>query len=248
MSAPLRLLGDERALGLAGLPGAEPASVGAGPPSAGAGPATVLLGEPAAGAEPADVVWLPGPAGAAHPSGARVIATSGDGLWSRAPWPARDDLFDLAPAAEPCALVAGGDEERRAIAVRKLEARGRPVVAAPDLSAELLARASVVALLGDADDASPTRPWAAQAMPADAPAVLAARRILVAPRCRIAFGLMAGGGHLAFGAEDDVVAYVDTALSFPRALDPLVALGALTAERHRASVVHARLGAELAAA
>jgi hypothetical protein len=106
----------------------------------------------------------------------------------------------------------------------------------------------VVALLGDADDSSPTAPWAARAMPAEAPAVLASRRILVAPRCTLTFGLLPGNDHLAFGTEDDLASYVDAALTFPRSFDPLLVLGSIAAERHRASLVYARLAGELAAA
>jgi hypothetical protein len=75
--------------------------------------------------------------------------------------------------------------------------------------------------------------------------VLAARRLLVAPRCEVTFGLLPGSDHLAFGTEDDVVSYIDAVLTFPHAFEPLTALGARTAERHRASVVYRRLAEEL---
>ena len=234
MSA-LRVLGDERALGLAGAEAA-PA----------AGPA-VHLGAPATEPAPGDVVWLAGPACEPAAGGVRLVATCGDALWARAPWPVRDELFGLAPAGEPSALVVCADDERRATVVEKLEARGRPVAAASLLSAGELARASVVALLGEADAPTPASAWSARSMPAEAPAVLAARRLLVAPRCEVTFGLLPGADHLAFGTEDDVVAYIDAVLTFPAAFELLPALGALAAERHRASVVYARLAADLAA-
>ncbi|MDQ3936715.1 MAG: hypothetical protein M3340_19010, partial [Actinomycetota bacterium] len=91
----------------------------------------------------------------------------------------------------------------------------------------------------------PAAPWEAAAMPAEAPAVLAARRVLIAPRCATTFGLLPGTDHLAFSTHDDVVHYADAALSFPRSFEPFRVLGALAAERHRASVVHERLAAEL---
>jgi hypothetical protein len=100
---PLRVLGDDRALALAGPPGAEPA----------AGPA-VHLGEPSTEPAPGDVVWLPGPASEPPCAGVRLVATGGDALWSRAPWPARDELFDLALPTDECALVVGADDARRA--------------------------------------------------------------------------------------------------------------------------------------
>ena len=229
----MRVLGDERALALAGAPSAD------------AGPA-VHLGE-AAGAEPGDVVWLPGPARAAAPDGVLLVATSGEGLWSRAPWPARDELFEL-PAADPHALIVCADGERRERALEKLVARGRPATGAELLTAGGLAEASVVALLGPADAATPEEPCAAAAMPAEAPAVLAARRVLVAPRCATTFGLLPGTDHLAFATDDGALAYVDAVLSFPRSFEPFAVLGALTAERHRASTVYDRLAAELRSA
>jgi hypothetical protein len=229
----LRVLGDDRALALAGLAG-----------DASGNAPTVRLGETA---EPADVVWLAGPASAPAPPGARLVATGGDGLWSCAPWPARDDLFELPPPPTGGALVVCADGERRAFVVERLQQRGRPVTGAAELRAEDLAGASVVALLGDAGAASDRAPWAASAMPAEAPAVLAARRALIAPRCATTFGLLPGIDHLAFGAGDDVVQYADTVLSFPRSFDPFRVLGAVAAERHRASRVYERLAAELGA-
>jgi hypothetical protein len=226
-----RVVGDPRDLALAGLPD-DPGS---------AGPPAVHLREPDDGFAPGDVLWLAGPATGSVPSGARLIATAGEGLWSRAPWPAHDDLFALPPAPEPSVLIVGIDAERRRIVIDKLAARGRPAFGADQLTVEDLRRASVVALLGEADAATPEQPWRAEALPGEAPAVLAARRLLIAPRCTTTFGLLPGNDHLAFGAEDDVVAYADAALTFPASFEPLIALGALTAERHRASVVYARL-------
>ena len=231
----LRISGDARALGLAGGP------------SAAEGP-TLHLGEPLGPVEPGDLVWLPGPAPAKPPTGALVIATSGDGLWSRAPWPAADALFDLAPPDRPHALVVCADDENREQVLEKLAARDLPATGAAQLTAEDLAAASAVALLGPADAATPEAPWAAAAMPAEAPAVLAARRLLVAPRCATTFGLLAGSDHLALGTQDDAVQYLDAVLTFPRSLDPLTALGAITAERHRASTLYARLAEELRSA
>ena len=233
---PLRVLGDERALALAGLRDAAPD-----------GPA-VHLGDPAEAPDPDGVVWLPHPAATPPPEGMRVIATAGDGLWSRAPWPARDELFELAPAPEPHALVVCDDEERRDLVVGKLAGLHLPVTGAPHLTVEGLAAASAVALLGDAGAATPEAPWAATAMPGEAPAVLAARRILVAPRTRLTLGLLPGTDHLAFGTNDDVVHYLGAVLTFPRSFEPFEVLGARTAERHRASRVYARLAAELTSA
>jgi len=244
MSGPFRVLGDERGLAIAGLD----------PPPAPDAP-TIHLGPTT---EPADLIWLPGPApetargqtpyggvGSASPA---VIATSGEGLWSRAPWPARDELFELPRAPAARVLVVCPDAERGADVAEKLEARGRPVTAAAALTAADLAAASIVALLGDAGAATDRAPWADRAMPAEAPAVLAARRILIAPRCEVTFGLLPGTDHLAFGTADDVVQYADAALTFPESFEPFPVLGALAAEHHRASRVYARLGDELRSA
>lgn len=242
---PIAVRGDERALALAGPP-ADRAAV--------AGPA-VHLGEPADPPGDGDVVWLPGsgealtkPSPAQGKGGFRVIATGGDGLWGRAPWPAGDALFELPPPPEPFALVAGGDAERRAHVVEKLEARGLPVRGAELLTAGDLADATVVALLGAADAATPEAPWAATAMPAEAPAVLAARRVLIAPRSTATFGLLPGTDHLAFATGDDAVQYADAVLTYPASFAPLTVMGARTAEHHRASAVYARLAEELRSA
>ena len=234
---PLRVLGEPEALRLAGLDGAGAGGAGEAP--------TLHLGSTT---DAVDVVWLPGPATGTEPAGSRVIATGGDRLWSRAPWPAADVLFELPPAPEPLALIAGGDEERRAHAAGKLSERGLPVRSAEELTADDLAAATVVALLGDAGAATPEQPWVATAMPAEAPAVLAARRVLIAPRSAVTFGLLPGTDHLAFGTYDDVVQYADAALTFPDSFEPFRALGARTAERHRASLVYARLADELRSA
>jgi hypothetical protein len=226
----VRVLGDERALALAGLPDDPPD-----------GAHTVHLGHTTG---PADVVWLAAPP--AEPLEGRVIAPSGDDLWSRAPWPARDELFELPPPPEPCALVVGDDAERRTEVVGKLEALGRPVAGAAALTVEDLARASVVALLGDAGAGTDGAPWRATTVPAEAPAVLAARRLLIAPRADTTFGLLPGTDHLAFATVEEVVQYADAALTFPASFEPFPVLGAVAAAPHRASLVYARLAADLA--
>jgi hypothetical protein len=235
MSDPigLRVLGDDRALALAG-----PDGPAAGGPTVHLGPATVS----------ADVIWLSGPAPAGWSGGARLIATAGEGLWGQAPWPARDALFELPAPPAALILVAGGSEEHRAEVAGKLADRGLPVSTAAELSVEDLAAASVVALLGDAGAATPEAPWAATAMPAEAPAVLAARRVLIAPRSGTTFGLHAGSDHLAFGTADDIVQYADTILTFPRSFEPFSVLGAVAARPFRASRVYARLADELRSA
>ena len=190
----LRVLGDERALELAGLPGDAPPDA----PELRLGPA---------------------------------------------PWPARDELFEFEPAPRPLVLVVGESSE----VADKLAARGLPVAHESDLTAAGLARASVVVLLGAADAATDQEPLRAAAMPAESPAVLAARRVLIAPRCDTTFGLLPGTDHLAFSTADDAVQYADAVVSFPESFDPFRVLGAVAAEAHRASRVYARIAEELAA-
>jgi hypothetical protein len=137
------------------------------------------------------------------------------------------------------------DDERRADLTGRLERLGRPVVSAARLTRADLAAASVVALLGDAGAATDEAPWQAVAMPAEAPAVLAARRLLIAPRTAITFGLLPGTDHLAFSAVEDAAQYAETALTFPEAFEPFPVLGAVAAEPHRSSRVYARVAAEL---
>jgi hypothetical protein len=163
-------------------------------------------------------------------AGLRVTA-GGTELATRTPWPAREELYDLPAPPGPRVLVAG-PEAARAEVVTKLRGRSLPVAEADRLDAAGLAGASVVALLGEPDG---------DALPPEAPAVLAARRVLIAPRRPITFGLLAGTDHLAFDTGDDVVQYADTALTFPDSLDVFRVFGALTARQHRAPVAYGRI-------
>ena len=94
MSVRVTTTGEPRALALAGLDGAD-------------GGPVVHLG---AGGESADVVWREGTADGGD--GPRVIAQAGAGLWRCAPWPVRDELFELAPPAERNVLVVGDESDR----------------------------------------------------------------------------------------------------------------------------------------
>lgn len=173
--------------------------------------------------------------GEAEPGVAR-LAPRGEGLWSRTPWPAADPLFDLAPAdGEPETLVVGSSADRRNEVVGKLAAHDVPGTARDELTVAALERAAAVIVLAEEDDALPAR----------AIAVLAARRLLVAPRCRVAFGLQAGIQFLGCSNDDDAVEYAGAALGQLDAFDLFRAMGAIAAERHRASVVYGRLAAAL---
>jgi hypothetical protein len=163
--------------------------------------------------------------------GARRVGTGGEGVWRRAPLPAADALAALRKRPGAGVLVVGGDEPARESAVVKLRARGVEVRAAARLAAEDLERAAVVALLGE-----PGEP-----LPDAAPAVLAAGRLLIAPRSQPAFGLLPWNDHLPYDNEDELACSADAAFSFPAAFEPQLALGALAAEAHLASAVYGRL-------
>ena len=209
----------------------------------------VTLGEVPVGDREPDVRWIgDAAAGGAPPSGRRVIATAGDGLWSRAPWPVRDDLFELDPPdPDGALLVVTSHEDLHAGLIEKLTGRGLRVHTALELTAAGLAEAAMVAFppVWDGDPLPGARQ---EAVPAAVFAPLAARRPVIAPRAQLTFGLLPGVDHLAASTDDDVVQYADALESFPEAFAPQVALGRVAAERQRASTLYGRLVEELATA
>lgn len=173
--------------------------------------------------------WWRGAPGREPLPGERVVATDGDGLWSRAPWPVRDELFALAPAPRPTALVVEADVERRDEAVDDLRGRGLEAAGAARLTADGLAAADVV--IHGLGGPGP--------LPGDAIAVLAAGRVLVADTT-VAFGLAAGLDHLAALAGNAASA-AESVLRRPEAFAAMRCRGRLAAGRHRADTVLARL-------
>ena len=173
------------------------------------------------------------------------IATAGGGLWSRAAWPARDDLFGAAAQGEGLLVVA--EEDRDAGLLAKLADRGiaHRAVAAPS-AGDVLGAAAVAFPPAPGADGRYVPDSRADAVPALAFAPLAARRPLILPRARIAFGLLPGADHLAASTDDEVVQYADALLAYPDAFRIQVALGEIAAERQRASLVYSRVAAELA--
>jgi hypothetical protein len=189
---------------------------------------------------PATVVALetPPPPGPWHAiawgaSGERRVGR-GDGVWRRAPLPAADALVALAERAGTGVLVAGGETEERGSALAKLRARSVPVTGTARLTVADLERAAVVALLGPQQ----------QPLPDAAAAVLAAGRVLIAPRSAPTFGLLPWSDHIPYANEDELVFSADSAFSFPKAFEPLVAMGMLAAEAHLASAVYGRLAVD----
>lgn len=249
MSVRLAVVAEPAAAGLAGLDGSF--EWGAAEVAQPAAPVdadfVVALGAAAVAGRPPDVRLLGDGEGAAPPTGTRLVATAGDGLWSRAAWPVRDDLFDLPPPPTGAPLlVIASDAERDATLLEKLAGRGIAFESAPELSAPALAAAGAVAFPPAPDAEGDYVPGARQdAVPAAAFAPLAARRALIAPRARVTFGLQPAVDHLAASTDDDVVQYADALRSFPDAFALQLALGRVAAERQRASVLYGRLAAEL---
>ncbi|MFL5782707.1 MAG: hypothetical protein ACJ760_15420 [Thermoleophilaceae bacterium] len=171
---------------------------------------------------------------------------AGAELWSRAAWPVRDDLFaEHAPGA---GVLVVGDAERDGGLLAKLAAQEIPHRAVPVASAEDVLAAAVVAFPpAPGHDGRYVPGSLRDAVPAAAFAPLAARRGLILPRAQVTFGLLPGSDHLAASTDDEVVQYAAALLAHPDAFRIQVALGAIAAERQRASVVYGRLVADLAA-
>jgi hypothetical protein len=214
---------------------ADAALAGADGRGPGSGP-VVALGEAPlpTGVEPGLAVrWL---RGAARPAAdaLRVIAQIGQPVWRLAPWPAADALFELPPAPDASALVVAGHKEAEEL-LESLMARGLDIGVAKRLTLERLESASVVLF--------PTR--AGEPLPAEAPAVLAARRVLVTGPCQPTFGLIPEVDWFPAEHPNEIAQYADSAMRHPSAFRTPRAMGALAAERHRASLVYERLSIDL---
>ncbi len=163
-------------------------------------------------------------------SGERVIAPAGDGAWRHSLLPAADVLFDLpAPGPHAGVLVAGGSAERREELCAAIARRGLPHESASTLTREGLEAAAVVVLLPP-DDGHTT-------LPAIAPAVLAARRLLLAPAGVTDFGLPAGVCHLSFSEPGECADIIESAHRLPYAYLSIRAWAAHAAKRYRASAL-----------
>lgn len=217
MSIRLTTTGEPRALALAGIDDTE-------------GGPVVHLG---AGDQAADVVWREGTAdGGGRP---RVIAQGGTGLWRCAPWPVRDELFELAPSADRNILVVGDEPDRRRLGEWLPQDDGR-LLEADALERGDLEHAAVVVFAHP--DGRP--------LPASAFAVLAARRVLVVRNPSVSFGLLAGIDHLSARTADGAAQLAAAAVLHWDALAAIRAFGTVAAGAHRASAVYARIAHDLA--
>jgi hypothetical protein len=168
--------------------------------------------------------------------GARVIAPEGAGAWRHMAWPVADGLFELEPADVGAgALVAGGDAQARSAVAGRLEALGMTVAVEERLSLDGLRAATVVVMLGGE-----------QALPPLTFAPLAARRVVVVPDRARTFGLQPGVELLAGVGHPELAERANLAVRHLDAFAAMRALGALAAERQRASALNARLAIDLA--
>lgn len=174
---------------------------------------------------------------AAEEAAVRTVAPAGEAPWRRMPWPAADALFDLAgPPADGPVVVAGGPGERRTELVAALGSGGVEVREADEITVSELRDATAVVLCA----AGPGP------LPARAPAVMAAGRLLITDRCTTTFGLLPGVDHLAARSVGEVIAQVHSVLRHPEAYALMRVLGREAVERHRATVVHRRLLVDMA--
>lgn len=216
MSARVTTTGEPRALALAGLDGD------------GSGP-VVHVG---AGGEGAHVVWREGTA--AGGGGSKVIAQAGTGLWRCAPWPVRDELFELAPPVGRNILVVGDKPDRDELSEWPGGDDGS-LLAADVLERGDLEQAAVVLF------AQPEgRP-----LPAAAFAVLAAKRVLVVRRPSASFGLLPGVDHLSARTAAGALQLAGAATLHWDAFAAMRVFGTVAAERHRASAVYGQLAQDL---
>jgi hypothetical protein len=184
---------------------------------------------------PLAVRWLDRPPGPGDLTGEPVIAPAGDGLWRVAPWPAADELFEIPPASSGAVLVTGAEADLREAVVAAAEARGIATERVDRLDAEQLRDAACVVIAESPQGALPARAFA----------VLAARRLLLVPRLTRTFGLEDGLDHLEFSGPDEAVTLLEAYNRNPAAFERVLTWGRLKAQPQRASVVHARLAADL---
>jgi hypothetical protein len=119
-------------------------------------------------------------------------------------------------------LVVG---ERPEALLALLKARGIEAVAAEAPVGGMVAAATVVVLAGQYGAPMPDVAWD----------VLAAGRLLVAPRADPAFGLLPGIDHLGGGSDHELADMAAVAATFPEAFEAIVAMGRVMAQARSAS-------------
>lgn len=166
-----------------------------------------------------------------RPGSGRIVAPAGDGLWRRMPWPVAGAVFGLPPAGDPRSVLVVGDDGEVA---RLLRGNDLNVASADALTIDALRAAAVVVLLAGHG-----------ALPAQAPAVLAARRVLIADATETTFGLQSGIEFFQSRHAGEAVERATMACLHPQTTRAMRVMGAHAAREHRASVVYPRLAAAL---
>ena len=152
----------------------------------------------------------------------RMIAPAGEHPWRHAPWPAADALFEL--DAEGGTVLVVGDDPGIAS-----ELAGRPleILSAPRLDLARLESAGVVVIAQERG----------APLPAEAPAVLAAGRVLVTTPCDPLYGLRPGIDHLSGDGPEEIADLATSATLHWEAFGSMRTYARIAAERHRASRV-----------
>ena len=153
------------------------------------------------------------------------------------PWPARDDLWALERASG--VLVVGRAERCRSICDR-LAQRGVEAFSEDSLTRTALEAADVVIVSGTVDQL-PLEPGDPEPLHHLAPAVLAAGRVLIAPRASRTYGFLPGIDHIEYVADDEAAQCADAVVSHPAAFELMRVMGGLHARAHRASDFYSRI-------
>jgi hypothetical protein len=166
-----------------------------------------------------------------EPGAERVVAPAGDGVWRRMPWPVAAEVFDLPAATNPRAVLVIGDDHSIAAGLRGNDLN---VATAAELTLDALSAAAVVVMIGGHG-----------ALPAQAPAALAARRVLVADATETTFGLQSGIEFFQSQHAGEAIERATMACLHPDAVRPVRVMGFRAARDHRAPVIYPRLAEEI---
>jgi hypothetical protein len=181
------------------------------------------------------VAWLAGDERRPRGRPSRTISQERDGGWRRWLWPAADELFDLPAAPDGTALVIG-DHSHPALeeTLDELGRRGHTPLHAPRLSLDGLREAAVIAF-----------PAVREAPPAEAPAVLAAGRVLVTGPWVDGLGLQPAIDHIRAASPSEAAVSVQAALEDPAAFAWMRSWARVTAAPLRATRLFGRLAFDL---
>jgi hypothetical protein len=167
-------------------------------------------------------------------AGELLVAPRPSGVWRSSPWPAADDLFDVAPpASDGSTLVVEPRPERREEASRLLRERGIRAVVADRLRRADLERAETVMF------------WDGSDFPTLLPSAPPAGRLVIVNQLKPLFGWQHGIDCLVGPGSDALAALAEVAVRRPRAFDTLRTMARLAARPYRASEFYARLALDV---